>query len=102
MIAVRLPSPAAPRAPAAASRLPRRWCERLPLLECQHDRLEALLDRLVDAHRAGGALPAAADLASGRPDDGLPGCHALLRLLGLHLRLEERWLMAYALAAAAD
>jgi|GEM_PF-295423 len=86
------PSPAAPpfpptpeALPAALPRVrwqrrgrsrpwPRLWSERSRLLERQHSRIEALLEQLIDAEAS------------------TAGCRQLVRALGLHLRLEERWL----------
>ncbi len=69
---------------------PRRWAEQAPLLERQHDRLEALLADLAALHRQPlGADPAAAALAQELC------CRRLLWQLRLHLRLEERWLAAW-------
>jgi hypothetical protein len=55
---------------------PRLWSERSQLLERQHSRIEALLEQLIE-----GEAPTAR-------------CQQLVRALGLHLRLEERWLAA--------
>lgn len=61
---------------------PRLWWGRKPLLERQHDYLEQELEALVAAHGAQG------------PDGGLQERFLkLVRRLGLHLRLEERWLL---------
>ncbi len=80
------PLPPAPEAlPAARQRVrgqrrgrsrpwPRLWSERSRLLERQHSRIEALLDQLIDGEAS------------------TAGCRQLVRALGLHLRLEERWL----------
>jgi hypothetical protein len=66
---------------------PRAWSEQQLLLERQHERLELALTRLIEAH------------CDGRSEQGISeekaewtACATLLRLLGLHLRLEERWL----------
>ncbi|WP_259729462.1 hypothetical protein [Synechococcus sp. CS-1333] len=86
------PSPAAPPLPPAPEALPaarqrvrwqrrgrnrpwpRLWSERSRLLERQHSRIEALLEQLIDGEASTAC------------------CRQLVRALGLHLRLEERWL----------
>ena len=68
-------------------RWPRFWSEREPLLELQHDRLEALLAELIAAHRD--AVPAWTAAEACALD---ASCRRLLWDLRLHLRLEERWL----------
>ena len=78
--------------PSAASHQavwPRHWPQRQALLERQHDRLEALLDDLVDRHGLADEERSALELRADRRD-----CWLLLRGLRLHLRLEERWLGA--------
>jgi hemerythrin len=77
-------------APAAPSGWPRHWFQQEPLLERQHDRLEALLDSLIQQHRQ--PLPCA-QLAVTDQAEQL-ACRRLLWDLRLHLRLEERWLEA--------
>jgi hypothetical protein len=79
------------RLPAAPLRpWPRHWGEQEPLLERQHDRLEALLVALIAQHRQPLAhpleLPAVGELVE------QARCRRLLWALRLHLRLEERWL----------
>ncbi|NQV09653.1 MAG: hypothetical protein HQ527_00545 [Cyanobacteria bacterium] len=92
MLTLPAPSSAAPPQPPAADaqpaalprarrqrsgrhrRWPRLWSERSQLLERQHARIEALLEQLID----------------GEPC--FARCQQLVRALGLHLRLEERWL----------
>lgn len=82
------PAASAPEGLAVGPRRwPRTWSEREPLLELQHDRLEALLAELIAAHRNGSTVWAAAE-ACGWDDV----CRRLLWDLRLHLRLEERWL----------
>jgi hypothetical protein len=56
-------------------------------LERQHDRLEALLEDLVDRHCLADEERSALELLADRRD-----CLLLVRGLRLHLRLEERWL----------
>ena len=68
-------------------RWPRVWSEREPLLELQHDRLEALLAELIAAHRDGAPAWTAAEACALDAS-----CRQLLWDLRLHLRLEERWL----------
>nr|KEF42230.1 MAG: hypothetical protein ER33_06825 [Cyanobium sp. CACIAM 14] len=77
----------APVARAGAFWWPRGWNEQRVLLERQHDRLERLLDQLIDHHSV-----AEADLCAAVLEDHRRGCHRLVRALALHLRLEERWL----------
>ena len=90
------PSPPAPSLSLGRSsgfRWPRQWAERVPLLERQHDRLEALLAELVDLYRQ----PLRAAGPGGTPAAQLAQdlcCRRLLWQLRLHLRLEERWLEA--------
>ena len=67
--------------------MPRQWAQQSQLLERQHDRLEALLDDLIDRHAIADACRSLQQLALDQRD-----CQLLLRKLGLHLRLEERWL----------
>ena len=69
-----VPSPAAPPVALPRLRWPRLWSERSKLLERQHSRIEALLEQLIEGEA---------------PSDR---CQQLVRALGLHLRLEERWL----------
>lgn len=68
---------------------PRQWPQREALLERQHDRLEALLDDLVDRHCLADEQRNVSERLADRRD-----CRLLLRGLRLHLRLEERWLGA--------
>ena len=78
-----------PPAPSQARRWPRRWADRQLLLERQHDGLEALLAELLHGHDpAEPAWSAAEAIAWER------ACRRLIWDLGLHLRLEERWLAA--------
>jgi hypothetical protein len=63
------------------------WAERLPLLESQHDRLEALIQELLQLHRCA-VHPWSLDEALAVE----AACCRLLWDLRLHLRLEERWL----------
>lgn len=89
-------SPASLDSPAPPPwRWPRLWSEREPLLERQHDRLDARLIELIEliqlidddrSHRP--ALTAVTSLAADL------ACRRLLWQLRLHLRLEERWLAA--------
>ena len=66
---------------------PRRWVEQEPLLERQHDGLEACLAELLSLHGPSHpAWTAAEALAIERR------CRRLIWELRLHLRLEERWL----------
>lgn len=68
---------------------PRHWVDQEPLLERQHDGLEAYLAELLWLHGPmQPAWTAAEALAMER------GCRRLLWDLRLHLRLEERWLSA--------
>lgn len=68
---------------------PRRWADQEPLLERQHDGLEAYLAELLWLHGPmQPAWTAAEALAIER------GCRRLIWDLRLHLRLEERWLSA--------
>jgi len=68
-------------------RWPRDWPSQRQLLERQHGRLEFMLNTLIADARAMGSLANADAIRSGDLD-----CHRLRRGLGLHLRLEERWL----------
>ena len=86
-------SPPVPLGPSTLPRRigwPRRWAEQMPLLERQHERLEQLLGELIQWHGAGALSPGPS--AEQFLDQG---CQRLLRLLGLHLRLEERFLMQW-------
>jgi len=65
-------------------RWPRLWTEQSLLLERQHERIEALLEQLIDGHGVSSEH-----------------CCRLVRSLGLHLRLEERWLDQAAASAQA-
>ncbi len=68
---------------------PWRWVDQEPLLERQHDGLEAYLAELLLLHGPmQPAWTAAEALAIER------GCRRLIWDLRLHLRLEERWLSA--------
>ena len=68
---------------------PRCWVEQEPLLERQHDALEAYLAELLLLHGpAQAAWTASTALAIEC------GCRRLIWDLHLHLRLEERWLAA--------
>ncbi len=61
---------------------PRNWLSRKPVLERQHDCLEQELEALIAAHGAQA------------PDAELQRRFLkLVQRLGLHLRLEERWLL---------
>ncbi|MCP9891996.1 hypothetical protein KBY57_13170 [Cyanobium sp. Aljojuca 7D2] len=81
-------APPHPLPPAAAPAMwPLQWPQREGLLERQHDRLEALLDDLVDRHCLADKERSALELLADRRD-----CLLLVRGLRLHLRLEERWL----------
>lgn len=71
---------------------PRQWREQEPLLERQHERLEALLAALIEQHRQ----PLAAELMEASELGEQLVCRRLLWDLRLHLRLEERWLAAAA------
>lgn len=79
-------------APAGTSttRWPRHWQEREPLLDRQHDRLEALLETLIVQHRQ----PLAPEQLELEERVEQLACRRLLWDLRLHLRLEERWLQA--------
>jgi hemerythrin len=68
-------------------RWPRRWEEQRQLLERQHERLEWQLAAMIRAHGV-----TAEPLDRRDALDLEHGCRRLLRLLGLHLRLEERFL----------
>ena len=77
-------APPHPLPPAAAPAVwPRQWPQREGLLERQHDRLEALLDDLVDRHCLADEERSALELLADRRD-----CLLLVRGLRLHLRLE--------------
>ena len=81
-------APPHPLPPSAAPAVwPLQWPQREGLLERQHDRLEALLDDLVDRHCLADEERSALQLLADRRDGLL-----LVRGLRLHLRLEERWL----------
>lgn len=81
-------APPHPLPPSAAPAVwPLQWPQREGLLERQHDRLEALLDDLVDRHCLADEERSALKLLADRRD-----CLLLVRGLRLHLRLEERWL----------
>lgn len=81
-------APPHPLPPAAAPAVwPLQWPQREGLLERQHDRLEALLDDLVDRHCLADEERSALELLADSRD-----CLLLVRGLRLHLRLEERWL----------
>ncbi|WP_438983856.1 hypothetical protein [Vulcanococcus sp.] len=70
-------------------RWPQCWVDQEPLLERQHDALEAYLAELLMLHGPmQPAWTAAEALAIER------GCRRLIWDLRLHLRLEERWLSA--------
>jgi hemerythrin len=69
---------------------PRGWHEQEPLLERQHDRLEALLDSLIQQHHR----PHSAEQLPAVDQAEQLACRRLLWDLRLHLRLEERWLEA--------
>jgi hypothetical protein len=86
------PEPTSLEATAQASatpsrRWPRDWPSQQQLLERQHGRLEVMLNTLIAEARAKGPLASAAAIPSGELN-----CQRLQRALGLHLRLEERWL----------
>jgi hypothetical protein len=66
---------------------PRDWPSQKQLLERQHGRLEVMLNTLIAEARALGPLASATVTPSGELN-----CRRLQRDLGLHLRLEERWL----------
>jgi hemerythrin len=88
MVMVQAAAPPLRSSPVVASfRWPRDWDDQFVLLERQHSRLEALLQRLI--------------AALSRPEEGCSSaelhveqrrCASLVHRLGLHLRLEERWL----------
>lgn len=78
---------APPGAPGRARSRFRDWSEREPLLELQHDRLEALLAELIAVHRDGAPAWTPAEAQAWDA-----ACRRLLWDLRLHLRLEERWL----------
>jgi hypothetical protein len=69
---------------------PRRWSEQEPLLERQHDRLEALMAALIEQHQQ----PLPVELLEASEQAEQLACRRLLWDLRLHLRLEERWLDA--------
>lgn len=71
----------------AAPAWPRRWPDQHPLLERQHDRLEALLLELVQLHALDGPAWSGPETAAAEAS-----CRRWLWDLRLHLRLEERWL----------
>ncbi len=81
-------APRAPDRPLQAFRWPRLWSERRPLLERQHDRLEAQLERLIERHCDGRVELDPAEASQEWCEGTL-----LLRRLSQHLRLEERWLV---------
>jgi hypothetical protein len=66
---------------------PRDWPSQKQLLERQHGRLEVMLNTLIAEARALGPLASTAVTPSVELN-----CRQLQRALGLHLRLEERWL----------
>jgi hypothetical protein len=66
---------------------PRDWPSQKQLLERQHGRLEVMLNTLIAETRALGPLASATVTPSVELN-----CRRLQRALGLHLRLEERWL----------
>jgi hypothetical protein len=66
---------------------PRDWPSQQQLLERQHGRLEVMLNTLIAEARALAPLASTAAIPSGELN-----CRRLQRALGLHLRLEERWL----------
>jgi hypothetical protein len=72
---------------APSPTLPRQWAQQAQLLERQHDRLEALLTGLIERHAVPDEGRSPQQLDADRQD-----CGRLLRQLGFHLRLEERWL----------
>jgi hypothetical protein len=80
-------APRVPRPSAAAVPWPRRWPDQRNLLERQHDRLEGLLADAIECHCRQEKDLDAAEFAIEQAS-----CARLLRLLSLHLRLEERWL----------
>ncbi len=87
------PSPSRSLDRPSGFRWPRQWAEQLPLLERQHDRLEALLAELLELY----SQPLMAAGPGGAPAAQLAldlCCRRLLWQLRLHLRLEERWLEA--------
>lgn len=77
-------------APASTSSWPRAWAQQEPLLERQHDRLEALLASLIEQHLE----PLAPELLAPSDQAEQLACRRLLWDLRLHLRLDERWLGA--------
>ena len=68
---------------------PRRWVDQEPLLERQHDGLEAYLAELLSLHGPKHPVWTAAEAVAIER-----GCRRLIWVLRLHLRLEERWLSA--------
>jgi hemerythrin len=82
-------SPAAPPGRATVG-WPHHWLQQEPLLERQHDRLEALLACLIEQHSQ--VLPVERLALTDRAEQ--LACRRLLWDLRLHLRLEERWLEA--------
>jgi hemerythrin len=82
-------SPAAPVVQTGVG-WPRQWFQQEPLLERQHDRLEALLACLIQQHRQ--PLPCEQLIPTDQAEQR--ACRRLLWDLRLHLRLEERWLDA--------
>jgi hypothetical protein len=77
----------APASAPPARHRPRDWPSQKQLLERQHGRLEVMLNTLIAEARALGPLASAAVTPSWELN-----CRRLQRALGLHLRLEERWL----------
>ncbi|MCP9773095.1 hypothetical protein KBY66_10720 [Synechococcus sp. Tobar12-5m-g] len=80
-------TPPAPHPSASAIPWPRRWPDQRNLLEQQHDRLEGLLAQAIECHCRHEKDLGPAEFATEQAS-----CARLLRLLILHLRLEERWL----------
>ncbi|MGB5134875.1 MAG: hypothetical protein WBN89_06845, partial [Prochlorococcaceae cyanobacterium] len=78
----------APAVQSWAGHWPRHWQEQEPLLERQHERLEALLATLLQEHIQ--PLPPERLELSDQAEQ--LACRRLLWDLRLHLRLEERWL----------
>ncbi|MGB7565752.1 MAG: hypothetical protein WBM08_13515 [Prochlorococcaceae cyanobacterium] len=81
-------APRAPDRPLQSFRWPRLWSERRPLLERQHDRLEAQLEGMIERHSDGRV-----ELDPAEADHEWSEGNLLLRRLSQHLRLEERWLL---------
>lgn len=75
--------------PVRSAPWPRAWADQAILLERQHDRLEACLQELLQRHGLDQSAWSGADALA---LDG--ACRRLLWDLGLHFRLEERWLCA--------